>query len=153
MFLIRASWQFLARRIVSNVRVLEGALNRLAAAHSYLKSPIDLNIARTELADILRDADRTDRHPSDHSVRGGLLQHQGIRVGGNSAGPATLSDQGRLRSTSRKSLTTKSLPDIGREFNRDHTTVLHSVNRIEELRATDSAMAEDIEIITRRLES
>ena len=143
---------FLARRIVSNVRVLEGALNRLAAAHSYLKCPIDLNIARTELADILRDA---DRRTGTRQIIQCVADYYNIKA-------SELVGKRRTRNIVRprqvaiylaKSLTTKSLPDIGREFNRDHTTVIHSVARIEELRATDSAMAEDIEIITRRLES
>ena len=143
---------FLARRIVSNVRVLEGALNRLAAAHSYLKSPIDLNIARTELSDILRDADR----------RTGIRQIIQCVADYYNVKTSELIGKRRTRNVVRprqiaiflaKSLTTKSLPDIGREFNRDHTTVIHSITRIETLRATDSAIAEDIDLITRRLES
>ena len=144
--------EFLARRIVSNVRVLEGALNRLAAAHSYLKSPIDLDIARTELSDILRDA---DRRTGTRQIIQCVADYYNIKT-------SELVGKRRTRNIVRprqvaiylaKSLTTKSLPDIGREFNRDHTTVMHSVDRIEKLRATDSAIAEDIEIITRRLES
>ena len=51
-----------------------------------------------------------------------------------------------------KQLTTRSLPDIGRRFGgRDHTTVLHAVRRIEALRATDSQLAQDLEVLTRKL--
>lgn len=144
--------EFLARRIQSNVRVLEGALNRLAAAQSYLKSVIDLNIARAELADILRDADRrTGIREIIHSV----ADYYNIK-------PSELVGKRRTRNVVRprqvaiylaKLLTTKSLPDIGREFNRDHTTVIHSIERIELLQATDSAISDDLEIIRRRLES
>jgi chromosomal replication initiator protein len=51
-----------------------------------------------------------------------------------------------------KSLTTRSYPDIGRRFgNRDHTTVLHAVRRIEQLKAENAAIAADVEAITRKL--
>ena len=53
-----------------------------------------------------------------------------------------------------KMLTSKSLPDIGRRFGgRDHTTVIHAVRKIEELRATDSQIAEDVELLRRMLEA
>ncbi|MBT6983497.1 MAG: chromosomal replication initiator protein DnaA, partial [Rhodospirillaceae bacterium] len=52
-----------------------------------------------------------------------------------------------------KQLTTRSLPEIGRKFGgRDHTTVMHAVKRIEELRQTDAALAEDIDLLRRMLE-
>jgi chromosomal replication initiator protein len=51
-----------------------------------------------------------------------------------------------------KQLTTRSLPDIGRRFGgRDHTTVLHAVRRIEALKASDSQLARDLEILSRKL--
>jgi len=53
-----------------------------------------------------------------------------------------------------KHLTTRSLPEIGRRFGgRDHTTVMHGVRRIEELKASDSQLAEDIELLRRMLET
>ncbi|MBT4488758.1 MAG: chromosomal replication initiator protein DnaA, partial [Rhodospirillaceae bacterium] len=53
-----------------------------------------------------------------------------------------------------KQLTTRSLPEIGRKFGgRDHTTVMHAVKRIEELRQTDAALAEDIDLLRRMLEA
>ena len=53
-----------------------------------------------------------------------------------------------------KTLTSRSLPDIGRRFGgRDHTTVIHAVRRIEELRATDAQIAEDVELLRRMLEA
>ena len=53
-----------------------------------------------------------------------------------------------------KTLTSRSLPDIGRRFGgRDHTTVIHAVRKIEELRATDSQIAEDVELLRRMLEA
>jgi chromosomal replication initiator protein len=53
-----------------------------------------------------------------------------------------------------KSLTTRSLPDIGRRFGgRDHTTIMHGVRKVEELRATDSQLAEDLELLRRLLQS
>jgi chromosomal replication initiator protein len=53
-----------------------------------------------------------------------------------------------------KQLTSRSLPEIGRKFGgRDHTTVMHAVKKIEELRSTDSTFAEDIELLRRMLEA
>ena len=144
--------EFLARRIISNVRVLEGALNRLAAAHSYLKVDIDLDLARAELADILRDA---DQWTGVREIIRTVADYYNLK-------PGEITGKRRARSVVRprqiaifmaKMLTTKSLPDIGREFNRDHTTVIYSIQRVEKMIATDGTIAEDIEIIRRRLES
>ena len=53
-----------------------------------------------------------------------------------------------------KQLTTRSLPEIGRKFGgRDHTTVMHAVRKIEELKRTDPALAEDVELLRRMLQS
>jgi chromosomal replication initiator protein len=52
-----------------------------------------------------------------------------------------------------KLLTSRSLPEIGRKFGgRDHTTVMHAVRKIEELKATDSTLADDVELLRRMLE-
>jgi chromosomal replication initiator protein len=53
-----------------------------------------------------------------------------------------------------KTLTSKSLPEIGRQFGgRDHTTVIHAVKKIEELRSVDNQIAEDVELLRRMLEA
>ena len=144
--------EFLARRISSNVRVLEGALNRLVAAHSYLGAPITTELARSELADLLRDSDRWTGVPE---IIRCVADYYNIKpteiVGKRRTGSIVRPRQVAIYLA--KSLTTKSFPDIGREFNRDHTTVMHSIKRVETLMLEDAALAEDLEIIRRRLEA
>jgi len=145
--------EFLAHRISSNVRVLEGALTRLVAFATLVGRPIDLDMAQECLADILRASDR--KVTVDEIIRK-CCQHYNIRM-------TDMLSPRRARAVARprqiamylaKMLTQKSLPDIGRKFGgRDHTTVLHAVRKIEQLCETDSALAEDIELLRRMLEA
>ena len=144
--------EFLARRIMSNVRVLEGALNRLAAAESYLRGPITIEVARDELVDILRDV---DRRTEIHMIIQCVADYYNVKPG-DLVGPRRTQNITRPRQLAiylAKMMTTRSLPHIGRAFNRDHTTILYSIERVEKLQANDSSIAEDIAIIRRRLES
>ncbi len=145
--------EFLAHRISSNVRVLEGALNRLFAFASLVGRPIDLDMTQECLADILRASER--KVTIDEILRK-VADHYNLRM-------SDLLSARRARAVARprqvamylaKMLTTRSLPDIGRRFGgRDHTTVLHAVRKIEELRQTDSQIAEDVELLRRMLEA
>ncbi len=145
--------EFLAHRISSNVRVLEGALTRLVAFATLVGRPIDLDMAQECLADILRASDR--KVTVDEIIRK-CCQHYNIRM-------TDMLSPRRARAVARprqiamylsKMLTQRSLPDIGRKFGgRDHTTVLHAVRKIEQLCETDSGMAEDIELLRRMLEA
>ncbi|RMH49551.1 MAG: chromosomal replication initiator protein DnaA [Alphaproteobacteria bacterium] len=144
--------EFLAHRIASNVRVLEGALTRLFANADLLGRRIDLDMAQEILADLLRASDR--KVTLDEIIRK-VAAHYNVRVG-------DILSQRRARAVARprqiamylaKQLTARSLPDIGRHFGgRDHTTVLYALKRVEELRKTDSAIAEDLELLRRMLE-
>jgi chromosomal replication initiator protein len=135
------------------VRVLEGALTRLVAFATLVGRPIDLDMAQECLADILRASDR--KVTVDEIIRK-CCQHYNIRM-------TDMLSPRRARAVARprqiamylsKMLTQRSLPDIGRKFGgRDHTTVLHAVRKIEQLCETDSAMAEDIELLRRMLEA
>ena len=146
-------FEFLAHRISSNVRVLEGALTRLFAFASLVGRKVDLNMAQECLVDILRASER--KVTIDEIMRK-VSDHYNIRM-------ADLLGPRRARAVSRprqvamflsKSLTTKSLPEIGRRFGgRDHTTVIHAVKRVEELRAIDSQISEDVELLRRMLEA
>ncbi len=144
---------FLARRITSNIRELEGALNRISAYSSLVGRPITVASAQEVLADLLR---ANDRKVTIEEIQKRVAEHFSIRF-------ADMHSPRRARAVARprqvamylaKQLTSRSLPEIGRKFGgRDHTTVMHAVRKIEELREIDSAFAEDIDLLRRKLES
>lgn len=144
----------LASRISNNVRVLEGALMRLLAFASLLNTrEITMDITLECLADVFR---ASDRKVTIEEIQRKVCEHYNIRLS-DLIGPNRSREVARPRQVAMwlaKQLTTKSLPDIGRSFGgRDHTTVLHGIRRIDELRAGDSQMAENLEIVRRRLEA
>ena len=144
---------FLAHRISTNVRVLEGALTRLFAFASLVGRPITLELAQDCLADILR---ASDRKITVEEIQRKVSEHYNIRLS-DMIGPKRLRSYARPRQVAMylcKQLTTRSLPEIGRRFGgRDHTTVMHGVKRIEELKGQDSQIADDIELLRRALEA
>ncbi len=144
--------EFLAHRISSNVRVLEGALMRLFAFGSLVGREITLELTQDCLADILR---ATDRKITVEEIQRKVSDHYNIRLS-DLIGPKRVRTFARPRQVAMylaKHMTTRSLPDIGRRFGgRDHTTVMHGVRRIEELKARDSQLAEDLELLRRALE-
>ncbi len=145
--------QFLARRITGNVRILEGALNRLNAEAAYLEREITLPLAQELLSDILRESEK--RVEIDEVIRT-VSEYFGIRAS-DLTGPKRTQNIARSRQVAVylvKSLTVKSLSEIGRRFgNRDHSTVLHSVRRVEKMMAEDNRFANDIEMLRRKLET
>ncbi|MHA1529454.1 MAG: chromosomal replication initiator protein DnaA [Alphaproteobacteria bacterium] len=144
--------EFLAQRISSNVRVLEGALTRLFAFSSLVGRRITLDMTQECLADLLRTA---DRKVTIDEIKRKVADHYNLRL-------SDLISARRARAVARprqvamflaKTLTSKSLPEIGRGFGgRDHTTVIHAVRKVEQLRETDSQLADDIELLRRMLE-
>jgi chromosomal replication initiator protein len=144
--------EFMAQRISSNVRVLEGALTRLYAFGSLVGRPVTLGMAQESLSDILR---ATDRKVTIDEIIRKVTDHYGVNL-------TDMLSARRTRSIARprqvamylsKKLTSKSLPEIGRRFGkRDHTTVIHAVKKIEELQSIDNQIAKDIEILRRMLE-
>ncbi len=142
--------EFLAHRIVSNVRILEGALNRLIASQSFIASEITMEYALHVLADLLRE---TDRKIQLNEIIKCVSNHYNLKIS-DLTGSRRTQDIARPRQVAiylAKDLTTRSLPDIGRAFNRDHTTVIHSIRRIEKLRSRDAEIADDVELLRRRL--
>ena len=145
--------EFLAHRITSNVRVLEGALQRLFAFASLVGRKIDMELTQDCLADILR---ASDRKLSIEDIQRRVAEHYNIKL-------ADLVGQKRVRTIARprqvamylaKQMTTRSLPEIGRRFGgRDHTTIMHGVRKIEELCADDHGLAEDVQLLRRALEA
>ena len=144
---------FLAKRISSNVRELEGALNRIAAYAMMQNRVIDLEFVGEVLANILR---ANQRRISIDEIQTRVSEHYRIRK-------AEMTSARRAREVARprqvamylsKQLTPRSLPEIGRRFGgRDHTTVIHAVKQIEKLRAQDPELDSDIRLLTRQLES
>ena len=145
--------EFLAHKITSNVRELEGALNRLIAHANLFGRPVTLESAQEVLHDILR---AHDRRVTIEEIQRKVAEHYNIRL-------TDMSSARRARNVARprqvamylaKQLTSRSLPEIGRRFgNRDHTTVMHAVSRVAELMQADVSFAEDVELLRRMLET
>ena len=144
--------EFLAHKIVSNVRELEGALNRIVAHGTLIGRPITLETTQELLHDLLR---ANDRRVTIEEIQRRVAEHFNIKL-------ADMHSERRARAVARprqvamflaKQLTTRSLPEIGRKFgNRDHTTVMHAVRKIEELCTLDAGFSEDVELLRRMLE-
>ena len=142
---------FLADRFTDSVRELEGALNILIARLGGEIVRLNLEEAQNLLRPHLRGG---EKRITVDEIQKATSEHYGLKQ-------ADLISPGRARALARprqaamwlaKQLTTRSLPDIGRRFGgRDHTTVLHAVRRIDELRAKDPQLARDLEVLTRRL--
>lgn len=143
---------FLARRITSNVRELEGALNRVAAHASLIGHPINMDFTRQVLQDILR---ANDRKISIDDIQRKVADYYKVKL-------SDLLSARRARDVARprqvamylaKRFTPRSLPEIGRRFGgRDHTTVMHAVKRIDELRTTDSELDGDLDRLSRLID-
>jgi chromosomal replication initiator protein len=149
----RKVMELLAHKITSNVRELEGALNRIVANMQLVGRDITLESAQEELHDLLRSR---ERRVTIDEIQRRVAEHFNVRF-------AEMTSSRRARIVARprqvamylsKQLTSRSLPEIGRKFGgRDHTTVMHAVRRIEELKETDPVLAEDVELLRRMLQS
>jgi len=144
--------RYLAQKIVSNVRDLEGAFNKLALMAEATEEPVTIERAREFLADILRTH---DRKITIDEIQKRVAEFYNLRSA-DMLSPRRARQVARPRQIAMyfaKRLTTRSLPDIGRRFGgRDHTTVIHAVKRIEELRSTDSALDDELIRLQRMLE-
>ena len=144
--------EFLAHKITSNVRELEGALNRIVAYANLVGRSITLETTQDVLHDVLR---ANDRKVTIEEIQKRVAEHFNIRL-------SEMYSSRRARAVARprqiamylaKQLTVRSLPEIGRKFGgRDHTTVMHAVRKVEELKATDNGFSEDVELLRRMLE-
>ena len=143
----------LAARIHANIRELEGALNRVIAYAQLTGDRIDLDFALTTLGDVLRGA---QRRVTIDEIQKLVSQHFELK-------PLDLVSARRSRAVARprqiamylaKRLTTRSLPEIGRKFGgRDHSTVIHAVRKIEELRDQDRDIDAAVRTLMRELEA
>ncbi len=145
--------EFLAHRISTNVRVLEGALTRLFAFASLVGREMDMELTQDCLADVLR---ASERKITVEEIQRKVAEYYNIRLS-DIIGPKRLRAYARPRQVAMylcKHHTSRSLPEIGRRFGgRDHTTIMHGVKRIEELKASDGQIAEDVEMLRRQLEA
>jgi chromosomal replication initiator protein len=142
---------FIAQRIRSNVRELEGALKRVIASARFLARPIDIELIKESLKDLLA---LQDRQVSMDNIQRTAAEYYKIKI-------ADMMSRRRSRSVARprqmamalsKELTNHSLPEIGDSFGgRDHTTVLHACRKIKELRETNSDIREDYKNLLRTL--
>ena len=145
--------EFLSNKITNNVREMEGALNRLAVHASLQESEITVDLVKDVLKDLLRT---NSRKITIDEIQKKVVEHYNIKL-------SDMHSPRRSRSVARprqvamylaKSITTRSLPEIGRKFGgRDHTTVIHAIKTIEEIMVNDPSLAEDIELLTRILQT
>ena len=145
--------EFLAHKITSNVRELEGALTRLAAHVTLVGRNVDLEIAEDLLQDLLR---ASDRRTTIDQIQKKVAEHFNVKISDmhSARRSRTVARPRQIAMFLAKNLTTRSLPEIGRKFGgRDHTTVIHAIKKVQELVKNDSSLSEDIEILTRSLQS
>lgn len=143
--------EFLAHKISSNVRELEGALQRVIAHAQLIGKNITLESTQSVLSDLLRSH---DRQITIEEIKSKVCEHFNIS-------PREMASQRRSQIVARprqiamylaKQLTSRSLPQIGREFGgRDHTTVMYAVKKVAELCQKDYTFAEDVELLKRML--
>jgi len=143
--------EFLALKVTSNVRELEGALNRIVAHADVSKAEITLESTQDVLQDLLR---AHDRRITIDEIQRKVAEHYNLRL-------TDMHSARRARNVARprqvamylaKQLTARSLPEIGRKFGgRDHTTVMHAVRKVDELIAEDAQIAQDVDVVRRAL--
>ena len=144
---------FVARSVTTNGRDLDGAVNRLVAHNQLTGTPIDMKMAENALRDLLRA--RETKRPKIEDIQRVTSQHFNVsRQDLVSARRTRVIVRPRqIAMYLSKTLTPRSLPEIGRRFgNRDHTTVLHAVRKVEEMISKDPQTAEDIETLKRLLD-
>ena len=144
---------FIAQRIRSNVRELEGAMRRVFASSHFTHRPISLELAKEALKDLLA---LQDKLVTIDNIQKTVAQYYKIRVG-------DLVSKRRTRSIARprqiamalsKELTNHSLPEIGDAFGgRDHTTVLHACRKVAQLKEADAGVADEFAVLFRTLSS
>lgn len=144
---------FMAQKLRTNVRELEGALKQVVANAGFKRLPITVDFAREHLKDRIAAYDYL---VTIENIQRTVAEYYNVKM-------ADMKSKTRSRSIARprqiamalaKELTSHSLPEIGREFGgRDHTTVMHACKTINELRLNDSSLQEDYINLTRKLSS
>jgi chromosomal replication initiator protein len=145
--------EFLAHKITTNVRELEGALNRITAFSSLIGKEVNIEMTHDLLRDLLKSS---QRKVNIEQIQKKVSEHFNVKMSDMSSArrSRTVVRPRQIAMYLSKNLTSRSLPEIGRRFgNRDHTTVIHAVKKVEELRNLDVSFDEDVELLIRMLES
>ena len=139
--------EFLANRITSNIREIEGAFNRIVAHATLVGREITIESCREVLSDLLR---ANNRRVSVDEIQKKVAHHFNIKI-------ADMFSARRSRQIARprqiamylaKNLTSMSYPEIGKRFgNRDHTTIMHAVRKVEELMEQDAGLCDDVNLL------
>ena len=142
---------FIAKRIQSNIRELEGALRRVIASARFTGHPVSLDLTREALRDLLALQDKLITIPNIQKV---VVDYYKIRTADllSARRSRTITRPRQIAMALAKELTTHSLPEIGDAFGgRDHTTVLHACRKVAELREADARINEDYNNLLRTL--
>jgi chromosomal replication initiator protein len=143
---------FLAERLTESGRELEGAVHRLRASYQLTDEPITLAVAEQIVRDLMRGTE--PRRVRIDDILRTVSKHYGVNRGDLLSGRRNRSivRPRQIGMYLAKLLTSRSLPEIGRRFgNRDHTTVLHAIRKIEQLMTDDNQLREEIELLKRLL--
>jgi chromosomal replication initiator protein len=144
---------YIARSVTHNGRDLEGALNRLLAHSKLTGQPVTMDLAEREIRDLIRPQE--PKRVKIEDIQRVVARHYNVSRGDllSSRRTANVVRPRQVAMYLAKTLTLRSLPEIGRRFGgRDHTTVLHAVRKIENLVGNDSSLAEEIESLKRQLQ-
>jgi chromosomal replication initiator protein len=144
---------YIAKTVTHNGRDLEGALNRLLAHSKLTGQPVTLEMAEREVRDLIRPQD--PKRVKIEDIQRVVAKQYNVSRSDllSSRRTANVVRPRQVAMYLAKTLTLRSLPEIGRRFGgRDHTTVLHAVRKIENLVNTDSALAQEIELLKRQLQ-
>jgi chromosomal replication initiator protein len=144
---------FIAKTVTHNGRDLEGALNRLLAHSKLTGQPVTLEMAEREVRDLIRPQE--PRRVKIEEIQRIVARQYNVSRADllSSRRTANVVRPRQVAMYLAKTLTLRSLPEIGRRFGgRDHTTVLHAVRKIENLVNNDGALAEEIELLKRQLQ-
>lgn len=143
---------FVAREVSESIRVLDGALNRIIIHASMRDGMLTLDLARELLSDLFQ---RKQKRITIDDIQRKVAEHYSLKQ-------SELNSERRSRDIARprqiamylaKELTNRSMPEIGRKFGgRDHTTVIHAVNRVKHLQSEDEGLIRDVQVLRRLLE-
>ena len=143
---------FLAERLTESGRELEGAVHRLRASYQLTDETVTIAVAEQIVRDLMRGTE--PRRVRIDDILRTVSKHYGVNRGDLLSGRRNRSivRPRQIGMYLAKLLTSRSLPEIGRRFgNRDHTTVLHAIRKIEQLMTDDNQLREEIELLKRLL--
>ncbi len=143
--------EFLAHKVTSNIRELEGALNRIMAHATLVGGEITLDKTQEVLRDLLK---ANEKYITIEEIQRHVAEHFNIRVSDmhSSKRARTVARPRQIAMYLSKQLTSRSLPEIGRKFGgRDHTTVIHAVKTVQSLQADDPGFQNDLSLLEKML--